>query len=196
MSTSAPSMSGRIHILWRVGLASLAGALAFLATATFDQWYLMWVGLVPLLFVIRDRTPGRAFLYGWLAGFVANAGGFYWIAGLLVRFGHMPLAVAMPLFWLLAAYQGLIIGLFAWLLTLVRRRAPTLPVTLLAPVLMTALELCFPLVFPWYFAITQAWIRPVIQVADLAGPRGVTFLLVLVNGAFYDLLESRRARRP
>ena len=39
------------------------------------QFLAIWffLGLVPLLYVIRDRTPGRAFLYGWLAGFVANA---------------------------------------------------------------------------------------------------------------------------
>ena len=43
-----------------------------------------------------------------------------------------------------------------------------------------------PFVFPWYLAITQAWVRPVIQIADLTGPLGVSFLLVLVNGAIYD----------
>jgi apolipoprotein N-acyltransferase len=188
-------MSSKVQVLGRVALAAAAGAASFLACATFDQSYLMWIGLVPLLVVIRDRSPRSAFFYGWVTGFVANAGGFYWIAGLLVRFGHMPLAAAMPLWWLLCLYQGLIVALFAWLLTLARRRAPGLPVTLLAPVLMTALELCFPLVFPWYFAITQAWVRPVIQIADLTGPLGVTFLLLLTNGAVFDLLDAALARR-
>ena len=42
-------------------------------------------------------------------------------------------------------------------------------------------ELVVPFVFPWYLAITQAWVRPVIQIADLTGPLGVSFLLVLSN---------------
>jgi apolipoprotein N-acyltransferase len=168
----------------------------FLACATFDIWPLMWFAMVPLLFVIRDRTPRRALLYGWVTGLAANCGGFYWIAGLLVRFGHMPLALAGPLYVLLCAYQGVVFALFAWIVTLVRRRAPEFPLVILAPVTMTALELVVPFVFPWYLAITQAWVRPVIQIAELTGPLGVTFLMLMVNGLIADLLEARLARRP
>lgn len=185
-----------LPLLWRVGLCAAAGAFSFLACATFDLWPLMWVAIVPLLHAVRAERPGRAFWYGWITGLVANAGGFYWIAGLLVRFGHMPLAAAVPLWLLLCAYQGLTFALFAWLLRLVRRRAPALPHALLAPVIMVALELTVPFVFPWYLAITQAWVRPVIQIADLTGPLGVTFLLLLVNGAAYDVLLSRLERQP
>ena len=49
-----------------------------------------------------------------------------------------------------------------------------------------------PYVFPWYLAITQAWVRPVIQIADLTGPLGVSFLLVLCNGALYDAWAAWR----
>jgi apolipoprotein N-acyltransferase len=185
-----------MRFLGRLGCSVLAGTLSFLACTTFDIWPLMWVALVPLLLVIRDRSPGRAFLYGWVTGFVANVGGFYWIAGLLMRFGHMPAVAAYPLCWLLAAYQGLIVALFASCVVVVKRRAPAVPQVLLAPVLVVALELVFPLVFPWYFAITQAWIRPVIQIAELTGPLGVSFLLLMVTGALVDGIEARLAQRP
>ena len=61
---------------------------------------------------------------------------------------------------------------------------------------MTALELVTPFVFPWYLAITQAWVPPVVQVAELTGPLGVSFLLVLSNGALYELLRARVEGRP
>lgn len=172
------------------------GCLLFLACADFDVWPLAWVGFVPPLLAIRATPPRRAFLWGWLMGTVANAGGFYWIKTLLERFGHMHWAPASALFLLLVAYQGLHFGLFFYLVRRLKPLLPRLPMALLAAVLMTGLELLMPFIFPWYLAITQAWVLPVIQIADLTGPLGITFLLLLVNGALYDLLEARHFSSP
>src|SRR5262249_39462487 len=169
-------------------LAAVAsGVLMFLSCAWFDVWPLAWVALVPLFAALRDQPPRRALLLGWLTGFVANAGGFYWVAGLLQRFGHMPFVAALPLFVLLIAYQAFLYGLWAY----GTRRLSRLPLTLVAPVLMVALEYVYWMMFPWYYAITQAWVRPIIQVAELGGPTTVTFLLVLVNAAGFELAFVR-----
>ncbi|MBI4510680.1 MAG: apolipoprotein N-acyltransferase [Deltaproteobacteria bacterium] len=175
-------------------LSILSGACVFLATAGFDVWPLAWIGLVPLLHA-ADRAPTarRAALYGLIAGTVTNVGGFYWVIGLLRRFAHLPTAVAVLLFLLLAAYQGLVFALFAGVVRRIRQGAP-LPMALLAPLVMVTFELVVPLVFPWYLAITQAWQPHVIQVADLAGPLGVTALLCVVNGGVHDLLTGGRKR--
>jgi apolipoprotein N-acyltransferase len=172
------------------------GCLLFLACATFDIWPLAWIAFVPALLAIRELPPRRAFLWGWLMGTVANGGGFYWIRTLLERFGHMHWAPAAFLFLLLVAYQGLHFGFFFYLVRRVRPRLPGLPMAVVAAVLMTGLEFVMPFIFPWYLAITQAWVLPVIQVADLAGPLGVTFLLMLVNGALYDLVLARHFTQP
>lgn len=180
----------------RLLLASSCGVLVFLACPTLDLWPLAWVGFLPLLVAIDGVAPRRAFLYGWLAGAAGNAGGFYWINHLVVRFGNLPWAAAFPLFLLLVAYHGLHWGAWAFLVKRFRNRWPRIPFTLLAPVVMTALELLMPFIFNWYLAITQAWVLPVIQVAELTGPLGVTFLIMLCNGLLYDLLRARRARQP
>jgi len=172
------------------------GSLLFLACADFDIWPLAWIAFVPALFAIREASPRRAFLWGWLMGTVANAGGFYWIRTLLERFGHMHWAPAAFLFLLLVAYQGLHFGFFFYLVRRLRPRLPGVPMTVFAAVLMTGLELIMPFIFPWYLAITQAWVLPVIQVADLTGPLGVSFLLMLANGAIYDLVEARLFTTP
>ena len=49
---------------------------------------------LPILLAIREVTPRRALFLGWLAGLTANAGGFYWIIGLLERFGGFVASVA------------------------------------------------------------------------------------------------------
>jgi apolipoprotein N-acyltransferase len=194
---TAPSQAARWpqHGWQRVLLACLAGAMVFLATATFDIWPLAWLAFVPLYFAIQDCTPRQAFLLGWLAGLVTNVGGFYWIPHLLMRFGKLSLPVAWLLFLLLAAYQGLHFGLVSWAIQRTRRRMD-LPLTLLGPVFLVAAELLMPFIFDWYIAISQAWIVPVIQIADLTGPLGISALLMISAGVVYDVTSARLAQRP
>ncbi len=59
--------------------------------------------------------------------------------------------------------------------------------TLLAPIVMVGCEFVVPQLFPCGQWISQAWHPLVIQVTELTGPLGVTALLMLVNGALYDL---------
>ena len=193
-----PRMTGttaRSAILVRLGLSILSGVLLFLAVPGFDLWPLMFVAMVPQLWVARAAaTPRRAFLYGWLTGTIANAGGFYWMDGLLEKFGHMPAVEALPIMLLLVAYQGLAFALLSWLV----RRAVDLtgrPLALLAPLVMVTIELLVPQIFPYYLAIAVAFVPRLIQVADLTGPLGVTALLLAFNGALADLVRDRRAWR-
>jgi apolipoprotein N-acyltransferase len=177
----------------RLGLSALAAVLLFLSAPTFDLWPLMWIGLVPQLHVaLSSATPRRAFWQGWLTGIIANTVAFGWMRGLLERFGHMPAIEAIPIMLLLTTYQGLEFGLLSWGIYRVRRRTG-LPLALVAPLVMVAIELCVPQIFPFYLAISQAWVIPVIQIADLTGPLGVTFVLVACNGAIYDALAAWRA---
>jgi apolipoprotein N-acyltransferase len=190
------STQGKPALLVRLrlpGACIASGFLMFLAAPFFDLWPLAWIALVPAMWAIeRASTNRRAFFLGWLTGFVANAGGFYWINDLLQRFGHMPFIGALPLFVLLVGYQGLLYGLWAYLLR--RLLKSGLPMMLIAPVTMAALELAYWMIFPWYYALTQAWVTPIIQVAELGGPIAITFLLVMFNGAVYDVVKRRHWR--
>jgi apolipoprotein N-acyltransferase len=180
--------------LVKAAIALGCGVLLFLSCADFDIWPLAWVSLAPMLWVILDgRTRNPAF-YGFLCGLTANGGGFYWIVGFLERFGHLPFVAAAPIFSLLIAYQAITFALWAWIVRRLQDRLE-LGVVLIAPVAWVGVELVVPYVFPWYLAITQAWVRPVIQIAELTGPLGVSFLLVLSNAALYELVLAWRTKR-
>jgi len=188
-------MSARQAIALRVGLSVVSGVLLFLSVPGFGLWPLMFAALVPQLWVARAAvTPRRAFFHGWLTGTVANAGGFYWMDGLLERFGHMPAVEALPIMLLLVAYQGLAFAFFSWLVRRVADRTGR-PLVLLAPLVMVAIELPIPQIFPYYLAIAVAFVPRLIQVADVTGPLGVTALLLTFNGALADLVHDRRAWR-
>src|SRR6185436_10792817 len=178
-------------VLIRFGLSLLSAVMLFLAVPTFGLWPLMWVALVPLMWVALDAsTHKRAFLYGWLTGTAANAVAFYWMDGLLERFGHMPSIEAMPIMLLLVGYQGLAFAIFSWVVRRFHQRTK-LPLVVLAPLLMVAIEIGMPQIFPYYLAISQAFVPAVIQIADLTGPLGVTALLLACSGALLDAWRAR-----
>jgi apolipoprotein N-acyltransferase len=178
----------------RAGLSLLSAVLLFSSVPTFGLWPLMWIAVVPeLLVALGASTPKRAFLYGWLTGSVAHAAAFYWMDGLLERFGHMAAIESLPIMALLIAYQGLAFAFFSWGVRRARERTGW-PLALIAPLVMVAIELLMPQIFPYYLAISQAFVPVVIQVADLTGPLGVTALMMLTAGGLADVVLAPRPR--
>jgi apolipoprotein N-acyltransferase len=195
-SDASPAiLSGRPALVFRFGLSGLAALLLFLSAPSYDVWPLMWIALVPQLHVaLAARTPKRAFLYGWFTGTIANTVAFSWMDHLLERFGHMSPLEAVPIMMLLTAYQGLEFALLSWGLHRARARVGgRVPIAVLAPLVMVTIELAMPQIFPFYLAISQAWVPPLIQVADLTGPMGITALMVAWNGALVDGWTRLRA---
>src|SRR5262249_16984248 len=157
----------------------------FLSCADFDVWPLTWVAMIPLFAVVIEGQ--RPALHGFLAGLAAMGGGFYWIVGVLQRFGHLPLWAALPIDLLVISYMAIAFAVWAWIVRRLEDRL-ALGVTFVAPIAWVAVELIWPNIFPWYLAITQAWVRPAIQIAELTGPLGVSFLLVMTNAALYETI--------
>jgi apolipoprotein N-acyltransferase len=181
-------------------LATVSGCLWFLACTPFDLWPLAWVAGVPMLLAI-DRAPTlrTALLLGWWAGVVETAGGFYWLIDTTQRFTDAPWIGAALVLLLFCATRAIIFLLFTAIVYAIRcggagHRRPV-PMALLAPLAMPVCEFIVPQVFPCGQWITQAWHPLVIQIAELTGPLGVTALLMLVNGALYDLLSRNPAAR-
>jgi len=170
--------------LSRWAAAALGGVLLFLGYVGFDQFYLAWVFLVPVLWAIRDQRPGRAFLIGWLAGLVGHAGGFYWVIGMFQVFAGLPWPLAALGLLGLAAANGVLIGAWAWICRITTRHT-RLSLVVVAPVAWTALEKCWPEIFPNYLGASQYRLSYLTQVADIFGILGVSFLVVLINATVY-----------
>ncbi len=182
-------------------VAALSGAMWILAAPRFDLWPLAWVAIAPLLWIVdRSPSPRRARRAAWVSGLVATAGGFSWIVELLTRHSNIPWPLALLALLLLGAYHGLVFWLFGLSVRRARdfsrqRLGAPLPMVLLAPLAMVAFETWLPMIFPFNLAVTQAWQTPVIQLAELTGPVGVTALLMIAGGAIYDVVTAASARR-
>ncbi len=169
--------------------AITGGILAFLGYAGFDQFYLEWIYLVPVLWAIRDQRPGRAFCIGWLAGIVMNIGGFFWAIQMFRQFAGMPWPLAALGLLLLAAANGIVFAAWAWGTRLISRDTGW-NVAWVSPVVWTALEKFWPEIFPNYLGASQYKLSLVTQIADLTGILGVTFIVVYINSTVFAALEQ------
>ncbi len=182
-----------------IAAAIISGVLVVLALPERDAWLLAWFALVPLVLAIeRSRSLAFAAALGFVTGLVTNLGGLSWISDLVERFGPVSRPWAIAIYGIYCSYQALVFAGFAWTLSGLRRGLVkaqlSLPLWVLAPVVMVAWELVVPLVFPWNLGMTQASVVPVIQLAELGGPFAITALLLLVTGAICDAVVDERQR--
>ena len=161
---------------------------------------LAWLALVPLFWGLHNQPPRRAALLGLICGLAYYLPLLYWIVIVLATYGQVPVPIAVLALALLALYMSCYLAGFAFLCA---KTGPRLPLLVFAPACWVALDLIRGLLFtgfPWMdLAYTQYNLPLLIQIADLAGHHGLTFLMVLANGLIFTLAASlirRKAASP
>ncbi len=182
-------MDSLYHTRPGVVLATLSGVLYFVGFCGFDQFYLSWFCLVPVMWALDDRHlgPWEALLIAWVFGLVTHLGGYTWITGMLRDFGHLPLVLALAGYFLLCLAQGTLLAAWGWTVNRLVTRLH-LPVVWVAPVVMVLAEWLWPALFPSYLSNSQYEQIWFIQTLDLWGPLGLTFILALASAVFYQTL--------
>lgn len=184
----------RFDLLPRCGLAIAAGVIDALGFIGFGLFPLTWVAKVPALVAVRDTTPRQAFLLGLLYGAVGHLGGYFWLYHTLVEFGGLPVIASVALLLLIAASFGLLFALLIWCVRRGQRDLGIAPVWSLM-VAYPALELVFPNLFPYNIGASRSRFTAVTQIVEMTGLLGLTALIGMVNGATYELVDARLARR-
>jgi apolipoprotein N-acyltransferase len=177
----------------------LSGILTWLCLPALNQGYLAWVALVPLLaYVVRVRSSMQAFRGGAIAAGVQFLALLYWIPPVLSQYGGVSGPGAWGLYALMLAVLSLYSACVCALTRLCMNRGGTGFILVFAPAWI-CLELVraeFPVGgFPWLLLgySQTGWLR-LIQIADLAGVYGVSFLIAWMNTALiYGFV--RRGRR-
>jgi apolipoprotein N-acyltransferase len=171
--------------------ALLSAFLLILSSPGMNLGFCAWFALVPLLYAVHIN-PGRALHLGFLSGLVYYTFLVHWVTISLGNYGHLPWWLTFPALILLAAYMSLYTSLFCWLLSRIKKINPVWT----APFFWVGLDYLRGILFtgfPWQdLGYTQFNIPEFIQVADLAGHHGVTFLLVLANSFFFILFTRRQ----
>nr|WP_320010342.1 apolipoprotein N-acyltransferase [uncultured Desulfobulbus sp.] len=183
--------------------ASLFSAflLALAMPGKIGWWPLLFIALVPLLWVALFARPGRSALAGLVFGLAYHLALMYWILIVLGRYGGLPLWVTLPALLLLSLYMALYPAFFCWLLARVagrswHRERSIAPLVWGAPVIWVGLEYIKGVAFsgfPWMDLGYGLFSQPkLIQAADLGGHHLISFTLVLCNALLVALIDRQR----
>ena len=163
---------------------ALSSLLLILSYPPFDLGWLAWVAFVPWLAALDQATPRQAFVRSFWVGLLFFAGTIWWL-------GHVTIAGLI----LLVPYLALFFGGWGWFVARMRDRKSGVLSCLAAAGAWSLLEYLRSILFSglgWnLLAHTQWHWLPIIQIADVTGVYGVSFLVVLVNLTLYRAKNSR-----
>lgn len=178
-----------------VALAILSAILLALSFPKFNLEFLAWFAFIPLFFALKEVSKGRAFFLGFACGLVFWDITVYWLV-------HVTMVGAIVLILYLALYFG-VFSLLASIFLNQAKVSASSPsgrpaeqrMIFLIPAIWVILEYSRSHLltgFPWAFLGYSQYLNlPVIQIADIFGVWGVSFLLMMVNGALYLLIREK-----
>ena len=179
-----------------IAAAILSGLLLAAAFPKWDQTYLLIFALVPLHWALKDRSLKAAFWLGLVSGLAHYAALLYWIVYVTHVFGKLPLIAAIGILLLLAGYLCLYTAV--WGLGVAWGASRGLNLLWWAPVLWVALEMGQTYIisgFPWELLGNGLYLHPrLLQLADITGVYGLSFLVVMVNVSLYLLCCPPRGK--
>ena len=193
MSTNSLQIRMDSRLSWKSYVhAILAGVLLALSFPKPGLSPLAWIAFVPLLWSAAEASPRQAFRLGFASGMVAYAGIVYWLTIVMTSYGKLPLPVSAVLTLVMAAVLALYPAAVMWLVRI--GESTGVPVAVTMPCAWVGLEYVrsFALTgFPWAsLGYSQYRTLPLIQIADITGVYGVSFLVVLVNVALYGIFRG------
>ncbi|MCX7982259.1 MAG: apolipoprotein N-acyltransferase [Syntrophales bacterium] len=182
---------------WSRELGALgAGLLLFLSFPKFGFGIVSWFALVLQLRAIEGVGVRKAFWLGFLTGMIAHLGILYWIAYVVVKYGNLSLIVGIFALTLLASYLSLYTALFA--ASVSYAQSMKISTLFTVPIVWTSLEYIktYALTgFPWALLGYSQYKWPVfLQIADITGVYGVSFVIALVNAFLYEFVFQRQRR--
>ncbi len=185
-------MKPRIADLKRALLAVAGGLLLTAAFPRLELAWVAWVTLLPLMFAVRGLSAREGFRMGILAGLAHYMTLVYWLVITMNTYGGLPKSLCGPILFLFAAYLAIYPALFAAGFAVLSLR-PALCLAV-APALWTAQEYLRAFMlsgFPWeLLGYSQYRQLKLIQVADMTGVYGVSFVIVLANTVAFLLLSG------
>ncbi|MGE5294829.1 MAG: apolipoprotein N-acyltransferase [Solirubrobacterales bacterium] len=166
----------------------LAALLLTVIQAPIGWSFFAWAALVPFAVACSPQVKARGLAWAaFVVGYLYWLGNLYWIAP-ITAIGWLGLCLYLSLFWVLPALAVRLV------------RSKGIPLFIALPILVAGWERLqgFPCGgFFWRFlGHSQYEHLAVIQVADLVGAAGVSFVVAMVNGLLADaVLFIRQSRR-
>ncbi len=169
-------------------LSGLSGLMLTASFAPINLDWIAWISLIPLLISLEDKSLSDAFKIGLFAGLFHYLTLIYWIVNVLSRYGNISLILSLAALLLLSFYLALYIAFFALIVANFKnnRLSPFWGASI-----WVALEYARSYIMtglPWCLLGYSQYSRlPLIQISDIAGVYGISFVIVLVNFSIYNI---------
>ncbi len=177
-------------------LSALSGLLLSAGFPKPAMFYFSWVSLVPLFYAVQRKTGKQALALGYICGFMHSLTCLFWIYHAIHFFGGFSPAlsflVLLPLCCIMAVYPAV----FA----LLAQKCECRPLLFVfgLPFAWVALEWARAFAisgFPWAnLGYTQTPLNRLIQVADITGVYGLSWLVVLGNTVIFGFIRNFNRR--
>lgn len=173
--------------------ALIAGITLALSFPKIEWSILAWVSLVPLLFAINEKKPVTSFILGFISGSVFFAILLYWLSYTMRTYGSMHPVLSYVILALLVAYLAFYIAVFCFFISFFNMKSKIYGIYI-APFLWVLLELVrthFLTGFPWgLIGYSQYKILNIIQISDITGVYGVSFLIIFSNIVIFKIIST------
>jgi len=172
--------------------ALLSGLMLTAAFPPLKLDWMAWIALVPLLKSIENGSRSRAFKLGFISGFTHYMTLIYWIIVSLKLYGGLNFVISFIILIIFCLYLSLYPALFSYLICFMRgsRFAGFLSAGIWVGLEYLRAKLLSG--FPWcLLGYTQYRHLDLIQIADLFGVYGLSFLVVFSNVLLYVILFGR-----
>ena len=169
-------------------LAVLSGTMLTAAFPPGRLDWMAWFAVVPLLISLENEPPSNAFKLGFIVGIVHFLTLIYWIVVAIGHYGDLNAFLSAATLFLLCLYLALYLGFFSIFSACVEKSR-------FALLFIASFWVCLEYArahlltgFPWcLLGYTQFKNLHLIQIADLCGVYGLSFLIVIVNILIYHI---------
>jgi len=167
-------------------LAVLSGIFYGLSFPKFELWFLLPFSIALLIQLSIECGPVVPFL----SGLSANLLLLYWLVPTMTVYGNLSYPFSITLYFILCLYLSFYWGLFGLISKIFHFRFPNFEFILI-PLSWVSLEYLKGHVFtgfPWSLAGYSLYkILPMVQIADITGVYGVSFLILLWAQFLYEI---------
>ncbi|MDM8526547.1 apolipoprotein N-acyltransferase [Desulfococcaceae bacterium HSG8] len=190
LKRSIRSQKSELPVFNRIFFSALSGLLLTGAFPNIGFDWLAWFALVPLMFCLRDISLKEGFQFGFITGLTHYLTLTYWVVYTMKTYGYLPMYLCIPVLFLLSSYLALYVASFSAGLTMMGKKP--LISFIIIPVLWVSLEYIRAFLFsgfPWELLGYSQFNRlHIIQISDICGVYGVSFLIALSNSMIFMIM--------
>jgi apolipoprotein N-acyltransferase len=178
--------------LKKILLAILSGVMLSASFPPGHLEWIAWIAIIPLLISIEDERRMNVFRLGMIAGLAHYLTLLYWAVYAVNTYGDLNVAASIGVLFLLCLYLSLYPAAFAVLVNFLKLRRF---IALGIAAVWASLEYVravFITGFPWCLLGYSQYNHPLlIQISDVTGVYGISFLIAAANALIYLVIFNR-----